>query len=79
VKLVKAVCKGSRVCRLYDRPQTPFDGLAKLQTTSKTIDGQKLEAYQALRAQLDPFCLAQIVQKKLAHCRPEVAKKKSDF
>jgi hypothetical protein len=80
----KTVRKGSRLRRIYDSPQTSLDRLLKLQATSKTIDRQKVEAYQALRAQLDPFRLAQIVQKKLvtiwelAHYRPEVPKKKSD-
>jgi len=84
VKLLKTVRKGSRLRRIYDSPQTPLDRLFKLQATSKTIDRDKVEAYQAFRAQLDPFRLAQIVHKKLAtiwelaHYRPEVGKKKTD-
>jgi hypothetical protein len=84
VKLAKTVRKGSRLRRIYDSPQTPLDGLIKVSATSKTIDRDKVEVYQALRAQLDPFRLAQIVHKKLAtiwelaHYRPEASQKKTD-
>jgi len=85
VKLIKVVRQGSRIRRIYDQPQTPLDRLAKLQGNSATIDRQKVESYQALRSRVDPFHLAQIVQKKLAsiwelaHYRPRVSQKKTDF
>lgn len=70
--------------RLYDSLQTVLDRLFKLQATSKTTGRDKVETYQALRAQLGPPRPAPIVQKKLAttldlaRYRSEVARKKTD-
>lgn len=61
VKLVQAICKGSRRTRRYDDPQTPLDRLLKL----KAGDAQQLEQLSRLRRQTDPFELAARVQEKL--------------
>lgn len=84
VKLIKVVRRGSRLQRLYDRPQTPLDRLVALAKTSPTIHPDKIEALLALRSQLDPFALSRIIETKLAkiwklaHPRPEQPPKKSD-
>lgn len=63
VKLVRKVRVGSRLKRVYDRPQTPLDRLL----TSGTGDPTKVAAYQQLRTRLDPFVLAEVIDRKLAH------------
>ena len=84
VKLVKVVRKGSRLRRVYDRPQTPLDRLIALSTTDPHAHRDKIEALQRLRRQLDPFSLAKIINLKLsniwglAHYRPELPKKKTE-
>jgi hypothetical protein len=61
VKLVKTVRKGSRKLRLYDKPQTPLDRLLLTSCLSKA----KREEFLALRTKLDPFELAETVNRKL--------------
>lgn len=61
VKLVQAICKGSRRTRHYDHPQTPLDRLLNL----KAGNAQQLEELSRLRRQTDPFELAARVQEKL--------------
>ena len=61
VKLVKTARKGSRKIRLYDKPQTPLDRLLSTSCLSKS----KREELLALRTQLDPFKLAETVNRKL--------------
>ena len=61
VKLVKTVRKGSRKIRLYDKPQTPLDRLLMTSCLSKS----KREELLALRTKLDPFKLAEIINRKL--------------
>jgi hypothetical protein len=63
VKLVRKVRVGSRLTRVYDRPQTPLDRLL----TTGTGDPTKVAAYQQLRTRLDPFVLAEAITRKLAH------------
>ena len=63
VKLVRKVRVGSRLKRVYDRPQTPLDRLL----TTGTGDPTKVAAYQQLRTRLDPFVLAEAINRKLAH------------
>jgi len=83
VKLVQAICKGSRRTRRYDLPQTPLDRLLDL----KAGAAQRLEELSRLRCQTDPFELSARVQEKLEiiwslrHFRPrssepEAAKEK---
>lgn len=62
VKLVRKVRVGARLTRVYDRPQTPLDRLL----ASPDIDRARLAALQQLRAHLDPFALAQTIDRKLA-------------
>ncbi|MDP2958268.1 MAG: transposase family protein, partial [Longimicrobiales bacterium] len=62
VKLVRKVRVGSRLKRVYDRPQTPLDRLL----TTGTGDPTKVAAYQQLRTRLDPFVLAEVIDRKLA-------------
>jgi len=84
VKLVKVVRKGSRLRRVYDRPQTPLDRLTALSATDPLIHPQTIEALQHLRRQLDPFALSRIINLKLsniwslAHYRPQLPKKKTE-
>jgi hypothetical protein len=63
VKLVRKVRVGARLRRVYDRLQTPLDRLL----TTGTGDPTKVAAYAQLRARLDPFILAEIIDRKLAH------------
>lgn len=61
VKLLRKVRVGSRLRRRYDRPQTPLDRLL----ASDGVDRAKLQALQQLRAQVDPFTLAAVIDRKL--------------
>ena len=61
VKLQRRVRVGSRVRRLYDAPQTPLDRAV----ASEGIDRQRLVALQTLRQRLDPFALAETIDRKL--------------
>lgn len=61
VKLQRRVRVGSRVRRLYDAPQTPLDRVA----ASAGTDPKSLHALQALRQRLDPFALAEQIDRHL--------------
>jgi hypothetical protein len=61
VKLLKTERKGSRKNRLYSRPLTPLDRLL----ASEHIDQSQKEELIALRKRLDPFELAETVNRKL--------------
>jgi hypothetical protein len=61
VKLIKTVRIGSRKKRIYDKPKTPLDRL--LSTSS--LSHAKREELLALRSQLDPFLLAETINRKL--------------
>lgn len=61
VKLVRKVRVGSRLRRVYDQPQTPLDRLR----ASGGGDPAKVAALQQLRARLDPFGLADAIERKL--------------
>jgi transposase InsO family protein len=63
VKLVRKVRVGSRLRRVYDNPQTPLDRLLN----ADGADPAPLQALQQLRARLDPFMLAQTIERKLHH------------
>lgn len=63
VKLQRKVRVGSRLRRVYDRPQTPLDRLL----AAKDADHATLQALQQLRARLDPFVLAATIERKLHH------------
>lgn len=61
VKLLKKVRVGSKVRRVYDQAQTPFE-----RVLSCTTHGRKQAAeLKRLRSSLDPFVLGQSIQKKL--------------
>jgi hypothetical protein len=62
VKLVRKVRVGARIRRVYDRPQTPFD---RVQACPEA-DPAKVAQLTALRAQLDPFVLAEAIDHKLS-------------
>ncbi len=62
VKLLRTVRVGSRLQRLYDHPQTPLDRFL----ASGHGDPARLQALQNLRQHLDPFALAEAIQRKLA-------------
>ena len=62
VKLTKKTRVGGKLQRTYDPPTTPLDRLL----ASKLGDPAKLEALKKLRANLDPFKLAQAIEQKLA-------------
>ncbi|MDR7542703.1 MAG: hypothetical protein QN120_00455 [Armatimonadota bacterium] len=62
VKLVRKVRVGSRLKRVYDRPQTPLDRLL----ATGAGDPAKVAAFQQLRTRLDPFALTQPIDRKLA-------------
>lgn len=79
VKLVKTVRKGLRKIRLYDKPQTPLDRLLSTPSLSQAKQKELL----ALRSKLDPFKLAETVNRKLEriwdlahyHYKPKDTKK----
>jgi hypothetical protein len=62
VKLVRKVRVGARIRRVYDRPQTPFERLL----ACPEADPAKVAQLAALRAQLDPFALAEAIDQKLS-------------
>jgi len=61
VKLSRKVRVGSRLTRKYDAPQTPLDRLI----ASGQGDPAKIEELKQLREQVDPFDLAQVIERKL--------------
>ncbi len=61
VKLVKKLRVGSRVRRIYDQPQTPFDRVC----AALPADHPKVAALRNLRDSLDPFRLSQTIDQKL--------------
>ena len=61
VKLVRKVRHGSRLTRHYDQPQTPLDRLV----ASGAGDPAQIAALQQLRTRLDPFALAETIDRKL--------------
>ena len=62
VKLVRKVRVGARIRRVYDRPQTPFE---RVQACPEADPG-RVAQLSALRAQLDPFALAEAIDQQLA-------------
>ena len=63
VKLVKKVRVGSKLRRVYDAAQTPFQRVL----ASPQADPAKVAQLQALMATLDPFELAKVIDRKLQH------------
>jgi hypothetical protein len=61
VKLLRKVRIGSRLKRVYDPPQTPLDRLL----ASGQGDSAKVQALVELRQRLDPFALAEAIERKL--------------
>ena len=61
VKLVRKERVGARVRRRYDAPRTPFERVAACAEADPTAVAQ----LAALRARLDPFVLAQTIDRKL--------------
>jgi hypothetical protein len=61
VKLLKKVRVGSRLKRLYDKPQTPFQRVCK----SPQADAHKLTQLKKRLESLDPFELSKIIDQKL--------------
>jgi hypothetical protein len=72
VKLRKKVRIGSRIKRVYHDPLTPFDRLLR----SKKAHPLKLEQLKELRNTLDPFHLAQSIDKKLQRIFALASKRK---
>ena len=61
VKLVKKVRVGSKVRRVYDAAQTPFERVR----ASSSAPPAQVAALQKLRSSLDPFQLAKVIERKL--------------
>ncbi len=61
VKLVRKLRVGSRIRRVYDQPQTPFERVC----ACPEADPAKVAHLAALRAQLDPFALAAAIDQQL--------------
>jgi hypothetical protein len=61
VTLVRKVRVGARIRRHYDAPQTPLERVR----ACAEADGPRVAALLALRARLDPFTLAQTIDRKL--------------
>ena len=62
VKLVRKVRVGSRLRRVYDRPQTPLERVL----ACPEADPGQVAQLRTLREQLDPFALAEAIDRKLA-------------
>src|SRR5512139_1719561 len=62
VKLVRKVRVGARIRRVYDRPQTPFD---RVQACPEA-DPLRVAQLRQLQAQLDPFALAEAIDRQLS-------------
>jgi len=63
VKLVKKIRVGSKLRRVYDRPQTPLERV----THSGQADASRLAELTKLKNRRDPFELARIIDRKLKH------------
>ena len=63
VKLRRKTRVGSRLRRVYDAPQTPLDRLL----ATAGVDRTALQPLCDLRARLDPFTLAETIDRKLHH------------
>jgi len=63
VKLQRKTRVGSRLRRIYDHPQTPLDRLL----AAESANPGALKVLQELRARLDPFILAETIERKLHH------------
>jgi transposase InsO family protein len=61
VKLVKKVRVGSKVRRVYDGPRTPFERVRMC----RTADREQVGRLEELRKTLDPFQLANTIERKL--------------
>lgn len=61
VKLLRKKRVGSKLQRIYDKPQTPFQRLR----AARAGDPLKLSGLQAFRDTLNPFDLAETIDKKL--------------
>ena len=61
VKLLRKERVGSRLKRIYDRPQTPLDRLR----ACRDVDRTQVKELLRLRATTDPFELARIIEKKI--------------
>lgn len=61
VKLLRKVRVGSKLKRLYEQPQTPFERLA----VCPGADPTKLAALTKLKGSTDPFELAKTIERKL--------------
>ena len=71
VKLVKKVRVGSKLRRVYDAAQTPFERVL----ASGQADPARVTALQNLRRSLDPFRLAQVIDQRL-RCIYELANRR---
>jgi hypothetical protein len=70
VKLLKKVRKGARITRVYDKPKTPWQRVL----LSKHTDPDKVQALQRQIADLDPFRLSDIIDRKLSAIQRLIAK-----
>ena len=61
VKLLRKERVGSRLKRIYDRPQTPLDRLR----ACRDVDRAKVNELLRLRATTDPFELARTIERKI--------------
>ena len=61
VKLLRKERVGAKVKRIYDAPQTPFERVC----ASSQADPAKIAALKTLMASLDPFALAEIIERKV--------------
>ena len=63
LKLVKKVRVGSKLRRVYDAPQTPFERVL----ASPQANPAHVAALKGLLKSLDPFQLAKVIDQKLEH------------
>ena len=63
VKLIEKTRVGARIRRRYDAPRTPLE---RVEACAAAADPEKLRALRHLRARLNPFVLAQRIDRQLA-------------
>jgi len=61
VKLVRKTRVGSKLRRVYDRPQTPLERVA----SCPQADAQRVAELRHLESTVDPFHLGQVIERKL--------------
>ena len=73
MKLLKKMCVGSQVRRVYDGPRTPFERVK----ACPQVDREKVAKLEELRKNLDPFQLGKIIERRLARISQSANRRQS--